>query len=62
VWPFAPTPFAPPPLRTNGKVGVPHLDAVSSRQGWESTNLNGPFPVSQPSELFPHRRQPRSAA
>jgi hypothetical protein len=62
VWPFAPTPFAPPPLRTNGNVGVPHLDAVSSRQGWESTNLNGPFPVSPPSELFPHRRQPRSAA
>jgi hypothetical protein len=62
VWPFAPTPFAPPPLRTNGNVGVPHLDAVSSRQRWESTNLNGPFPVSPPSELFPHRRQPRSAA
>ena len=23
--------------------GCPTLDAVSSRQGWESTNLNGPF-------------------
>jgi hypothetical protein len=32
--------------------GCPTLDAVSSRQWWESTNLNGSFPVSQPSELF----------
>jgi hypothetical protein len=36
-------PFAPTLLPTNTNVNV------------ESTNLNGPFPGSQPSELFPHR-------
>jgi hypothetical protein len=52
-------PFAPTLLSTNTNVGVPTLDAVSTRQGWESTNLNGPFLVSQPSELSPAGRQPR---
>jgi hypothetical protein len=52
-------PFAPRLLRTNTNVAVPTLDTVSTRQGWESTNLNGPFLVSQPSELFPAGRQPR---
>jgi hypothetical protein len=33
------------PTRTSE---CPTIDAVSSRRGWESTNLNGPFPVSQP--------------
>ena len=52
-------PFVPTLLSTNTNVGVPTLDAVSSRQGWESTNLNGPVLVSQPSELFPAGRPPR---
>jgi hypothetical protein len=46
------------PSHQHERRGCPTLDAVSSRQEWKSTNLNGPFPVSRPSE-FPHRRQSR---